>query len=422
MSKSFTELLKEELSILREKYLFATDETLQDPVFHGVVRDFETFSDCLSSIFSHVKRLSESLENVSGSLNALSTSILEQYKKSGPSESQIISDCYKLRESSNQIGRVDAPHSALAKYRRDVEYNVLGPLRSHINNCSHIRNMIDIRNRRMAEVAAAEREGTATKELHDRFEEIDKYLFDWFMILEEHKGDIMDSLLQTLKYLEYEFFASSSHAIAAVLPARMEFRPMVEMTPKQLESQLNLERKARTELSDVSTDLSREDTPSGSRASPILGDYSTRLAQLHGSSAPSATPHVAVDILSLSSLLAQGFEEGPARKALRECNNDTQSAMELLLNGFKQPIIEEFSEPLPEGIAQGAVRIPTTLKRIQRIKEIRRKLLEKRSAKECAPAVPVEPLIDISEEPPQDFTSANYTKPELPLLEDLLFP
>jgi hypothetical protein len=243
------------------------------------------------------------------------------------------------------------------------------------------------------------------------------------MILEEHKGDILDSLLQTLKYLEYEFFASSSHAIAAVLPARMEFRPMVEMTPKQLESQLNLERKAKAELSDVSTDMSRENTPSASVSSPILGNYSTRVAQLQGSSAQPSPPQIAVDILSLSSLLAQGFEEGPARKALRACNNDTQSAMELLLNDFRAPSLEEFSEPVPEGIAQGAVRIPTTLKRIQRIKDIRRKLLEKRTAREeLTPSIFVEPLIDFSQEPPQDFTSSNYTKPELPVLEDLLFP
>ena len=28
------------------------------------------------------------------------------------------------------------------------------------------------------------------------------------------------------RYLEYEFFASAAHSISAVLPARMEFRPM----------------------------------------------------------------------------------------------------------------------------------------------------------------------------------------------------
>ena len=57
-------------------------------------------------------------------------------------------------------------------------------------------------------------------------------------VLEEYKGDILDSCLQTLKYLQYEFFATSAHSISGVLPARMEFRPMVEMTPEHLEAQV----------------------------------------------------------------------------------------------------------------------------------------------------------------------------------------
>eukprot|EP00438_Fugacium_kawagutii_P026946 Skav204984 [mRNA] locus=scaffold1180:555715:566964:- [translate_table: standard] len=44
----------------------------------------------------------------------------------------------------------------------------------------------------------------------------------------------------TLKYLQYEFFATSAHAISSVLPVRMEFRPMVEMTPEQLEAQVEM--------------------------------------------------------------------------------------------------------------------------------------------------------------------------------------
>lgn len=43
---------------------------------------------------------------------------------------------------------------------------------------------------------------------------------------------------RTLKYLQYEFFATSAHSISGVLPVRMEFRPMVEMTPEHLEAQV----------------------------------------------------------------------------------------------------------------------------------------------------------------------------------------
>merc|ERR1719460_1638528 len=73
------------------------------------------------------------------------------------------------------------------------------------------------------------------------FHEVDKHVFEWLYILEEYRGDILDSSLQTLKYLQYEFFATSAHAVSGVLPSRMEFRPMVEMTPEHLEAQVELE-------------------------------------------------------------------------------------------------------------------------------------------------------------------------------------
>merc|ERR1712039_1126885 len=40
-----------------------------------------------------------------------------------------------------------------------------------------------------------------------------------------------------------------------------------------------------------------------------------------------------VDVLSLSSLLSQGFEECPARQALRLHGNDTQAALDWLVRG-----------------------------------------------------------------------------------------
>ena len=44
-------------------------------------------------------------------------------------------------------------------------------------------------------------------------------------------------------------------------------------------------------------------------------------------------PAVPVDPLSLSSLLSQGFDEGPARQALRKFKNDTQAALDFLIGG-----------------------------------------------------------------------------------------
>jgi hypothetical protein len=344
MTQSLTELLREELLILREKYLFATDATLQDPVFEGMLREFNIFHNALSSILARVKRVSSALASFTDELDGLSVCISDQFKLAAPNEERIISDCYKYRECTNGIARDDAPHSTLSKFRRDLEYNILGPIRSHMSNCNHIHSLVDLRNRRLAELSTAERSGAPTEEKRKSFEDLDQHLFEWFMIIEEHKGDILDSLLQTVKYLEYEFFASSAHVIAAVLPARIEFRPMVEMTPKQLEAQLSLEKRAALQST-----------------SETKMDYTSKLVQKIDF--PEKSTHVEVDILSLSSLMAQGFEEGPARKALRECNNDTQSALEYLLGHKKEE--------------DTGVRIPTTLKRIERIKQLRNKFVEK---------------------------------------------
>jgi hypothetical protein len=422
--QSLASLIKQELAVLKEKYLFAVDDTLQDPVFDGVVRNFHSFFECLTSINSRVEKFTLSIEAFSTEVISLSEALLENYKSAVSQDTLIVSDCYKMREASNQIGRLDAPHSAASKFKRDLEYNVTTPLRSHLNNCRQIKNIIDLRNRKLVELSAAERRGSSREadQLRSEFDQVDQHLFDWFMILEEYRGDILDSLLQTLKYLEYEFFACSAHAIAAVLPARMEFRPMVEMTPKQLEHQLGIEKRASEELNGSSrndnTVWEQELSSVGAMGSGQRGlsDYSKRLIQKRETpSSPLAEEPV--DILSLSSLMAQGFEEGMARKALRECHNDTQAALDLLLNGKKAASSDD-----SEG-----VRMPTTLKRIQRIKDLKRRLAERKEIRESegiveAPKDQPEtaPLIDVNSTG-NDFISKDYEKPDLPPLGDLLF-
>merc|ERR1712224_815994 len=97
----------------------------------------------------------------------------------------------------------------------------------------------------------------------------------------------------------------------------MEFRPMVEMTPDQLEAQVDME-------------LQEEETPATGES---VADFSTRMIEKMAADGEDEGPAVPVDPLSLSSLLSQGFEEGPARKALRLHKNDTQAAMDYLING-----------------------------------------------------------------------------------------
>jgi len=74
-----------------------------------------------------------------------------------------------------------------------------------------------------------------------------------------------------------------------------------------------------------------------------------------------------VDPLSLSSLLSQGFDEGPARRALRLHQNNTQEALDWLINGGT-----EGSEAAKVAQLEDGVRMPTTIKRIQKLKAMRR--------------------------------------------------
>merc|ERR1712217_841835 len=107
--------------------------------------------------------------------------------------------------------------------------------------------------------------------------------------------------------------AMSAHAFSNALPATMEFRPMAEMIPECLEAQVELE------LKDAEDELR-------------ISSFTTRLiGRLARDS--KASESVSVDALSLSSLLSQGFEEGPARRALRLHNNNTQEAMDWLIRG-----------------------------------------------------------------------------------------
>lgn len=101
-----------------------------------------------------------------------------------------------------------------------------------------------------------------------------------------------------------------------------------------------------------------------------MPDFSTRLIERQAKDGmwQEEDVKVNVDPLSLSSLLSQGFDEAPARRALRIHNNNTQAAMEWLVNG------ERTKEP------EVTVRMPTTIKRIQKLKEKRKQKAEREKA------------------------------------------
>lgn len=358
-----------EWSALKETWF--RGETL-DPVFEGVVRDFCAFDDAMHLIYEKVGHFMKGAKDLSESLIVLSDGVSAGLARTN--DRFIASDSCKMREVTNQIARGDAPNSAVAKLRRDMHYNILAPMQSHINNNRSLKLNLEVRRQKLVELNAARKQydecvqkGLSSSDKRFlqvmsnlesaklAFNDVDRNVFEWLYILEEYRGDVLDSTQQTLKYLQYEFFASAAHAISGALPARMEFRPMVEMTPEHLEAQIHME---------------LEQSEEKDNSEPL--DFSQRLIEKKVREEPEddADPPLPVDPLSLSSLLSQGFEEGPARRALRIHRNDTQQALDWLINGS----VEQMSRT--QTVSDG-VRMPTTVKHVQRYKAARKARQEK---------------------------------------------
>lgn len=353
---------------LKEKWFHGE---MLDPVFEGVVRDFCQFDETMQTIYQKVGAFMKGVEQLATGMTVMAESVTAGIGHSN--DSLIASDSCKLKEATNQVARGDAPHSALAKLRRDMQFNIIGPMQSHLSNNRNLKVSLDMRRRRLIELTSAKKQyddcvkrglshsdkrflqaQSGFESAKMTFNDVDRHVFEWLYILEEYRGDILDSTLQTLKYLQYEFFATSAHALSAVLPARMEFRPMVEMTPEHLEAQVEME-------------LQESEEQGGGDA---ITDFAVRLIDKKSREEGDSGPQLPVDPLSLSSLLSQGFEEGPARRALRLHQNNTQAALDWLINGGGEET--EKKKQLADG-----VRMPTTVKRVKKLKAMRRAQQEK---------------------------------------------
>lgn len=379
--------IRTEWNVLKEKWLYGEQV---DPVFEGMVKDFVTFDMTMQDIYKKVEMFMKGVDQLAEGLLTLSESVTSGLAR--VDDSLIVSDSCKLKEATNQITRADAPHSAIAKLRRDMDFNIMNPVRLHLVNNRNLRTLLDKRRRRLTELNSAKKTHdecvkrnlsmsdrrflqakSALESAKMAFHEVDKHVFEWLYILEEYRGDILDSSLQTLKYLQYEFFATSAHAVSSVLPSRMEFRPMVEMTPEHLESQVEVELQEAEEggEEEVVTDFSVR------LIEKLAKDNKNKPGDGLDSGHADAGPPMPVDPLSLSSLLSQGFEEGPARRALRMHHNDTQAALDWLINGGS-----ESAEAAKTAAVEDGVRMPTTIKRIQKLKAMRRAQQEKFRQKE----------------------------------------
>jgi len=345
------------------------DSDLPDPVFEGMVKEFGDFDEALRTINGQIEVFMEGIQQLSEGLHAMTQSLATDLARM--EDRQTVAESCRLREAANQITRADAPHSCIAKLKRNMDFNMVKPLEGHLANNERLRTEFEKRQRRLDELKCACRqmEECARRELGETdarflmarqeyemskacFDKQDRQVFEWLYLLELHKDDILDSCLQTLKHLQYEFFASSAHALSGSLPARMAFRPMAEMLPECLEAQVDIE------IREAENDVSE-----GVRS----GDgFSTRLVErLARDDDGEGAPVLPVDALSLSSLLSQGFDEGPARRALRLHGNDTQAAMDWLIDGANL----EVSNPT----GNDGVRMPTSAKNVRR----RRELLER---------------------------------------------
>uniref|UniRef100_A0A7S4VWG3 UBA domain-containing protein n=1 Tax=Alexandrium monilatum TaxID=311494 RepID=A0A7S4VWG3_9DINO len=334
-----------------------------------MVKEFGDFDEALKTINGQIEVFMEGIQHLSDGLHSLSQSLTADLMRA--EDRRMVAESCRLREAMNQITREDAPHSSIAKLKRNMDFNVIKPLEGHLANNERLRTELEKRQRRLDEFKCAcqQMHECSRRELSETderfimarqeyeisktyFNKQDRQVFEWLHVLELHRDDILDSCMQTLKHLQYEFFAASAHAVSSALPARMAFRPMAEMLPECLEAQVDLEiREAEDDVSDV-----------GNR----LGDgFSTRFVErLARDDDAEGLPQQPVDSLSLSSLLAQGFAEGPARRALRLHRNDTQAAMDWLIDGGR----EEASRPT----GGCGVRMPASAKHVRR----RRELLE----------------------------------------------
>lgn len=309
----------------------------EDPVFEGMVREFEDFDEMLQGIASEVDTFLQGVRDLAQGLEELSEGVVGSLAKAG--DRCVSSDSYKLRQATYQIIRKDAPHSAISRLERNTDFNIVKPLESHLENNEKLKKEVEKRRRRLEELrcASQQMELCAERELdredpryklaeqeyefsRRQFDETDRSIFEWLYTLELHKGDILDSCLQTLKYLQYEFFTASAHALSGALPRRMVFRPMPELSPECLEAEL-------------------ESDPEGPELEPALDEHVGFASRLLGrivadeEAGDHTAPPAPVDILSLSSLLAQGFEDSLARRALRLHQNDTQAALDWLIEG-----------------------------------------------------------------------------------------
>lgn len=310
-----------------------------DPVFDNMAKEFHAFHESLQLLQAKVTAFMDSVDDFSSGLLDLSDAIMGQLRSY--SDESIVSDACRIKEATTGIVCANAPHSALAKLKRNTKHNIIKPLERHLENNDMLNKKMELREQRVQQLRDAgvqvrecclmglgdadHRTAMATEEFNAAkraLHELDGRLFEWLFAIAEHRNDIFDSFLQTLKFLEYDLFSMAAESLSNSLPSSVEFRPMVEMTPEYLELQVE------HELAMPDHDVDEDG---------LCPAFATRLVRRRGRDSQrchrESGTRLPVDILSLSSLMSQGFEDGHVRRALQLHHNDTQAALNWLLAG-----------------------------------------------------------------------------------------
>merc|ERR1719189_3444830 len=142
----------------------------------------------------------EGVEHLAGGLRALSEGVVANFAHLR--DRRLASDSRALREAANQILHEDAPNSALSKLRRNLEFNMMAPIREHVENNDKLKKEMEKRQRRLDELRDAKKQideciRNQLSETDQRFmlaqaefeismkyfREVDRYVFEWLYIL-----------------------------------------------------------------------------------------------------------------------------------------------------------------------------------------------------------------------------------------------
>merc|ERR1719350_2704999 len=98
----------------------------------------------------------EGIEELAEGIRDLSEGVIDNYAHLR--DRRLASDSRTLREAANQILHEDAPNSALSKLRRNLEFNVMAPIREHVENNDKLGKEMEKRQRRLDELREAKKQ------------------------------------------------------------------------------------------------------------------------------------------------------------------------------------------------------------------------------------------------------------------------